>query len=301
MKQKVSLIIFCSVLFYSLSTYSQINLLDAQFFHNRYLANPAMAGLDGGLKVNLGYRNQWSRIQGAPIDQNFTMDYRKEKVGLGFSMINAKAGEISHTKTYATYSYTLQLNDESSRLHFGMNFGVQSVNFNAQNIVGNPNDINIGQFNNRKAILDGDFGFGYSSERFTIDGAIYNMKNQISQDGSDLMLGADFNQFYLGTGYSIPLAEWKINTKIAYRGIKNFTDLVDFGAELRTSGNKLGFSSIYHTNKSATFGLSYLNKDEWQLLSMYNTVQSPITNAANGTFEFALQLNVDKFLRKKKK
>lgn len=300
MKHKVSLFIFLSVLFYSLSTYSQINLLDAQFFHNRYLANPAMAGLDGGLKVNLGYRNQWSRIQGAPVDQNFTMDYRKDKAGLGISVINARAGDISHTKTFATYSYTLQLNEESSRLHFGLNFGLQSVSFNSENVIGDPNDRNIARFNDRKSLLDGDFGIGYTSDRFSIDGAIYNMKSQIVKDAGDMNLGTDFNLFYLGTGYSIPFAEWKVNTKLAYRSVKNYTDIVDIAAEVRTSGNKLGFSGIYHTNKSATFGLSYLHKDEWQLLSMYNTVQSPISNAANGTFEFALQLNVDKFLKKNK-
>lgn len=287
------------MLFFSIDSYSQINLLDAQFFQNRYLANPAMAGLDGGLRVNLGYRNQWSNVPGAPIDQNFTMDYRKEKVGTGFSVINARAGEISQTKIYGTYSYALPVS-ESGKILFGMNFGLQTVHFNTQNIIGDPNDRNIVQFNNRKALIDGDFGLGFTSDRFSIDGAVYNLKSQVSKDNGELNLGTDFNLFYLGTGYSIVMSEWRINTKLAYRGIKNYRDIVDVGAEVRTSNNKLGFTGIYHNNKSTTFGISYLHKNEWQFLGMYNNAQAPLSNYVIGTFELALQINAHNLFKKKK-
>jgi type IX secretion system PorP/SprF family membrane protein len=301
MRPKVHLFILSFLLIFSLNAYSQISLLDAQFFQNRYLANPAMAGLDGGLRMNLGYRNQWSNIPGSPIDQNFTMDYRKDKAGTGFSLINAKSGDISHTKMYGTYSYALQLNDGSGKLHFGMNLGVQTVSFNTQNIIGDPNDRNIARFSDRKALVDGDFGFGFTSDRFSIDGAVYNLKSQFSNDNGDLNLGADFNLFYVGTSYSIPMPEWRINTKLAYRNIKNYTDIVDIAAEVRTSNNKLGFTGIYHTNKSSTFGVSYLHTNEWQFLGMYNNAQSPISSYALGTFEIALQVNVQNLIKKKKK
>jgi type IX secretion system PorP/SprF family membrane protein len=298
MRHKFNLIISSIILFFSLNSYSQVSLHDAQFFHNRYLVNPAMAGLDGGLRVNLGYRNQWSNIPGAPVDQNFTMDYRKEKVGIGFSVINGKAGDMSQTKTYATYSYALQLGEGSGKLHFGLNFGLQSVSFNSQNIIGDRNDRNIARFNDRKSLLDGDFGLAYTSDKFSIDGAIYNMKNQIIKDEGDLNLGTDYNLFYIGTAYSIPMAEWKINTKVAYRNIKNYTDIVDIAAEIKTSNNKLGITGIYHTNKSSTIGISYLHNNDWQFLGMYNTAQNPIANYANGTFEVALQINVQNIFKK---
>lgn len=297
-RHKLSISITISILFFSLSTYSQINLLDAQFFQNRYLANPAMAGFETGTRVNLGYRNQWSSIPGSPVDQNFTLDHRTNKVGTGFSVINAKAGDLSHTKVYGTFSYALPLNDGSSKFHFGLNFGFQRTSFNSQNVIGDPNDRNIVTFNDRETVLDGDFGLGYSSERFSIDGAIYNLKNQVVKDGSDLDLGTDFNLYYVGASYSIPMPEWKINTKLAYRKVKNFDDFMDLGAEVRTSNDQLGFTGIYHTNKSSTFGISYLHKKEWQLLAMYNTAANPIANYANGTFEVALQVNLHNLIKK---
>lgn len=286
----VSISITFIILCLSFRSYSQINLLDAQFFQNRYLANPAMAGLEGGTRVNLGYRNQWGSIAGAPVDQNFTLENRTNRVGTGLSVINAKAGDLSHTKIYGSYSYALPLNNQSSKFHFGLNFGFQRTSFNAQNIKGDPNDRNITTFNDRQSIIDGDLGLGYSSERFSIDGAFYNLKNQLFGDGSDLDLGSDFNLYYFGAAYAIPMPEYKINTKLAYRNIKNFKDIVDAGAEIRTSNDELGFTGIYHTNKSSTFGISYLHNKEWQLIAMYNTSASPIANYTNGAFEIALQL-----------
>ena len=290
--QRLSISNIVILMICNLSSYSQVNLLDAQFFQNRYLANPAMAGFEIGTRASLGYRNQWSSIPGAPIDQNFTLDHRSNKAGAGLSVINAKAGDLSHTKVHGTYSYALPFNDGSSKFHFGINFGFQRTSFNAQNVIGDRNDRNIVNFNDRESILDGDFGLGFSNERLIIDGAIYNLKNQVFQDGSDLDLGSDFNLYYLGAAYTIPFAEWKINSKLAYRKIKNFDDLVDIGAEIRTSNDKLGFTGIYHTNKSSTFGISYIHKKEWQLLTMYNTTARPIANYANGSFEVALQVNL---------
>lgn len=298
MRHKLYSFILTFTLLFSLQSYAQISLLDAQVFQNRYLANPAMAGLDGGLRVNLGYRNQWSSIPGAPVDQNFTIDHREERVGVGFSVINAKAGDLSHTKMYATYSYALPVNENSGKFHFGWNLGLQTVNFNTQKIIGDPNDQNIARFNDRKVIFDGDFGFGFTTDKFSIDGAVYNLKNQIAKDADELNIGTDFNLFYVGTGYSIKMPEWTINTKVAYRNIKNYTDIVDFAAEVRTSSNKLGFTGIYHSNKSSTYGISYLHNNEWQFLGMYNTVQNSISNYANGTFELALQVNVQNLWNK---
>lgn len=284
------------LLFVCLSSYSQIKLLDAQHFQNPYLANPAMAGLELGTKVNLGYRNQWANIEGAPIDQHFTIDHRMNKVGLGFSVINSRAGDLGHTKAYATYSYAMPLNNQKSKFHFGINFGLQRTSLNAQNIIGNKNDRNVVSFNDRKAILDGDFGLGFTSRRINIDGAIYNLKNQVIDDESVLDLGADFNLMYLGGAYAFIMPEWQINTKVAFRKVKNFRDIIDIGAEVRTSNDKLGFIGIYHTNRSSTFGISYLHQEAWKFLAMYNTTSTPIANYANGSFEVVLQLNLQKLI-----
>ena len=280
------------LLFSNFNAYSQINLVDAQFFQNRYLSSPAFAGFEVGTRVNLGYRNQWSMFPGAPVDQNLTLDHGFGKVGVGLSVISNKAGDLSNTKLIGTYSYALPINEEGTKLRVGFNFGFQGTNFNAQNVVGDPNDKNIASLNERKSIIDGDFGIAFVTNRLTIDGTIYNLKSQIVGDGSNLDIGTDFNLYFVGAAYSIPMQNWTVNTRMAFRKVKNFDNLVDVGAEVRTSGNQLGFTGIYHSNKSSTFGVSYLHNEKWQVLGMYNTTANPIESYANGSFEVCLQINL---------
>ena len=80
-----------------------------------------------------------------------------------------------------------------------------------------------------------------------------------------------------------------MGTKLAYRSVKNYTNLVDFGLELRTKNEKLAFSGIYHSNKSTSFGLSYLHHKKWEFVGFYNTSQSPIRSVSNGAFEIGLK------------
>ena len=58
---------------------AQLHPMGAMYFQNQYLANPAMAGLESGLRADLAYRKQWSSIPGAPETQSITADYGSSK------------------------------------------------------------------------------------------------------------------------------------------------------------------------------------------------------------------------------
>ena len=48
---------------------AQLNPLAGIYFQNEYLGNPALAGKEAGLNLNIGYRRQWSAKPGAPKTQ----------------------------------------------------------------------------------------------------------------------------------------------------------------------------------------------------------------------------------------
>src|SRR5690349_19861400 len=77
---------------------AQILPLNAQYFQNRYLVNPSMAGINEGFNINGGFRKQWSNIPGAPITQSITLDQQLNKVGWGVNFYNEKSGGIQRTK-----------------------------------------------------------------------------------------------------------------------------------------------------------------------------------------------------------
>ena len=244
------------------SSSAQINPLGAQYFQNQYLANPAMAGYQSGMRLNLGYRNQWDNIPGSPKNVSVTADYGTEKVGVGINFYKDEAGLLNRSRIQGSYAYHLPLNDDSKKLHFGISLGVQIERLDNQAIIGSANDQTAMRFNDQENILDGDFGMAYTSSNLSIMGSISNLKRQLEVENQQ---SADFGKFYTAIGYKI-----------------------------KTSSDQLGFMGMYHSNKSMSFGLSYHQKKDWQLFLLYNNPTQELKSYATGTFEVGLQLNLIK-------
>jgi type IX secretion system PorP/SprF family membrane protein len=265
---------------------AQINPLGAQYFHNQYLANPAMAGYRGGMRLNLGYRNQSDNIPGSPKNLSVTGDYGTERVGVGINFFKDEAGLFNRSRLQGTYAYHLPL-DDSQKLHCGISLGIQTERLNNQAIVGSPNDQVVISFNDQESILDGDFGMAYTSSTFSIMGSISNLSRQLKIEDEQT---ADFGMFYTAVGYKIKLTDWHVEPKVAYRGFLNFQNILDVGAEISTSSDQLLFMSMYHSNKTMSFGISYHQKKDWKLFLMYNNPTQELKSYATGTFEIGLQL-----------
>jgi Type IX secretion system membrane protein PorP/SprF len=75
---------------------AQMLPLNAQYFQNRYLVNPSMAGITEGFNINGSFRKQWSNIPGAPITQSVTLDQQVNKLGWGVNIYNEKSGGTTH-------------------------------------------------------------------------------------------------------------------------------------------------------------------------------------------------------------
>ena len=250
-----------------------------------------MAGYQSGMRLNLGYRNQWDNIPGTPKNVSVTGDYGTEKVGVGINFFKDEAGLLNRSRIQGSYAYHLPLNDDSQKVHFGISLGLQTERLNNQAIVGSANDQTAVRFNEQESILDGDFGMAYTSSNLSIMGSISNLKRQLKVEDEQ---SADFGTFYTAIGYKIKSADWQIEPRVSYRGIRNFQNILDMGAEIRTASDQLGFMGMYHSNKSMSFGLSYHQKKDWQLFLLYNNPTQELKSYATGTFEIGLQLNLIK-------
>jgi len=281
--------LFC--LLFSNYADAQINPMNAQLFQNQYLANPAKAGAETGARLNLGYKNQWSSMPGNPHTSMVSYDARTNKVGLGLTVINQKDGLQIPTKVMGTYAYHLPLSGTNKFFHLGLSLGFFKGYISTQDLVGDLGDQSVQNYNARELVLDGDAGFAYTSERFGVEAVIYNLKSQLK---NDLKNTVDNNTSYYAMAYSFPLADWKLQSKIAYRGIRNFTDIVDFGLNAQTSDEKINFTAVYHTNKSVSAGVGYIYQKQWQILGLYTTAATPINGYVNGTFEVGLKVNLQK-------
>src|ERR1700759_1936480 len=121
---------------------AQLTNIQSTFFQNQYLVNPAMAGIEQGLNLNMNYHQQWLSTPGSPKLTTFTADYNSgDKVGLGLNIYNDKAGLINRTRVMGTYAYHLTLNDKGDKLNFGASIGINDSYIDESSIIGDPNDL----------------------------------------------------------------------------------------------------------------------------------------------------------------
>lgn len=274
---------------------AQLNPLSAQYFTNQYLINPAFAGADQGLKLNGAYRKLWSNVPGSPLTQNLTADYGFNKVGLGLTVNNESAGLQRQTRVVGSYAYHLPLNDNGQQLHFGVSLGFMNQRLENADIYGNPNDPTVGQYNDRKTYLDGDFGVAYTSDKLNVQAAIPNLKSVLKKDVIKL---ADVATFYTAVSYKINLSEgaegMDVEPKVAYRGVKGFDNIWDAGAQFSIANKQVMLLGMYHSTKNATFGLGMDYKKKYLISGTYTTQTSALSSYTNGSFELNLRLNLSK-------
>ena len=78
-KQFISGLFIGILMIMALSVNAQITSIQSVFFQNQYLINPAMAGIDTGLNLNMSYHKQWLDVPGSPRLTSFTADYNSGK------------------------------------------------------------------------------------------------------------------------------------------------------------------------------------------------------------------------------
>lgn len=279
----------------SVSVKGQLNPLSAQYYTNQYLINPAFAGSENGLKINGAYRKLWNNVIGSPLTQSITADYGFNKVGIGLTVNNESAGLQRQTRVVGSYAYHLKLNDNNHQLHFGVSMGFMNQRLENADVNGNLNDPSIGQYNERKTYLDGDFGIAYTSNHLNIEASVPNLKSLLKKDVIKL---ADVATFYTAVSYNIGISDgaegMDIEPKIAFRGVKGFDNIWDAGAQMAIANKQIYIMGMYHSTKSTTFGLGMDYKKKYLISGTYTTQTSSLSSYTNGSFELNLRLNLSK-------
>ncbi len=266
--------------------FAQLSPLSGQYFNNPYIINPAFAGFVQDTRLNLAYRNQWTNVPGAPVTQNVTLEHGFEKVGIGLNVSNDKAGLIRQTSLSGSFAYHLPIGEEQ-RLNFGISAGFTTERISQGDVVGNPNDVSLGRFNDRESYLDGSFGVAYTSRSLTIQASIPNLKQAFKRD----IAYADLTSFFTAVSYKIDFqdgAEGSYATPIfAYRGVYGYKNIWDAGTQVNVGGQLL-LSALYHSTQSATFGVGVDFRKKYLIGVQYTTNTSALNRYTNGSFELNL-------------
>ena len=274
---------------------AQLNPYEAMYFQNRYLINPAMAGLDKGITINLAYQQQWTPFPGSPRLQSLTAEYQTaDKVGLGLNINDEQSGLFRQTRFMGTYAYHLPLSDRNEKLNFGLSLGIGDSRIDYNSVVGDLTDVELQQYNQKGPYIDADLGIAYTSNNLFIEGVVPNLNTTIfnrAQQRADV----DRTVFFGAVSYQIPMSNdittFSLEPLAAYRVVKGFNNIFDLGLNLKMPVNHLDLHTIYHTNDNWSFGLN-LDEPRYAISFNYNLYTGAISNYADGAFEFGLKLRL---------
>lgn len=270
-------------------TYGQLNPMGSSYFHNQYLANPAMAGIEQGLQLDGGYKVQWASINGAPSVQTFTATYgeTEKKIGFGLNINNENAGVLVRTAINGTYSYHLPLNDNHSFIDLGISAGATNERIDYDKVRGDLADPSLEQFNRRALYVDGDFGFNFRNHRLSVQGAVPNLKRFFRQDFRKNVM--DYSLYMIAASYKFLKQDFNIEPKLMYRVIDNYKDIVDLGVQFQWCEDQLFLNTIYHSTNSMTFGIGIWYQKQLRIFCSTTSNTSDLTTYTSGEFEIGIK------------
>ena len=106
--RKLSLSLFVLFLFISSGLKAQQDPMYTMYMFNSLAYNPGFAGTPDYLSVRALYRNQWWGIEGGPTTQTISVHTPfKDRIGLGFNLVNDEVGATGSTVFSLSYAYRI--------------------------------------------------------------------------------------------------------------------------------------------------------------------------------------------------
>jgi type IX secretion system PorP/SprF family membrane protein len=294
-----------------------------QYVFNNYLLNPAVSGIENYTDVKLGYRSQWTGLEGAPVTSYFsinapigtdfvqgdasasptsggqypqsrlyTQDYLASEPhhGIGFTVVSDKAGPITQTNLNATYAYHLGITSKLN-LAVGVAAGVNHINLNTALItLENPNDPTINNLNASQWKPDMGVGIWAYSSNYYIGASAQQIlpQNLYITTGNTANQSKTVPHFFLTGGYKVFLSD---DITLLPSALLKFIQPVPTTFDINL---KMSFRDRFW------FGGSYRKDDSYAVLAgfnlssfvnvgySYDITTSALRTVSNGTHEIVI-------------
>jgi type IX secretion system PorP/SprF family membrane protein len=231
------------------SLVAQQDPMYSMYMFNPVSINPAYTGSTEQMQIIGVFRKQWLSIPGTPQTSTLTFHspLKNEKMGLGFSFINDRLGEMQTTGFQATYAYKLKLKE--SMLSFGLQAGFRNFNFNGSNVQLAPVTLSDGAFTNTSS-WSFNYGAGifwFGKKWFAALSVPHVLNNELSYP--NVRLRTHYNLY---GGYVFQLNdELKIKPSLMIKNVTGAPIQMDINANVYWKDYGLGIS--YRTNSALVF------------------------------------------------
>ena len=199
------------------NVFSQQDAQYTQYMYNTISVNPAYAGSRGVMSIMGLHRSQWVGLDGAPRTQTLTANTpigEREKLGLGFSIVNDEIGPTSETFFGVDFSYTIPTS-ETGKLSFGLKAGGHLLNVDLTRLSEfNENDPFFGSDIDNRLTPQVGIGAYYHTDKFYLGLSAPSLletehfnEDALSSDSNAVsFLAQERINYYLITGYVFELS-----------------------------------------------------------------------------------------------
>lgn len=249
-------ILFVTLLLANLAAFSQQDALFTQYMFNKLLVNPAYAGSQELLTVELLDRHQWVGIDGAPntISLSGHTLLKNQKVGLGLYVYRDEIGPTINQGLMGTYSYRVRT--QKGWFSFGIQGGIKYFNFDWNAIQTQDPDYLFYPQDVQKITPDANLGIYYQSKRFfagVSSKQLLENEYGLGEVNGKTTFSRLARHFYLMSGLAIP-----INDQLVFRPsalvkyVKNSPVQMDFNASVLFN-DIFWIGTSFRTGKAVTF------------------------------------------------
>jgi len=271
--------------------YSQQDPLMTHYNFMKTVYNPAYAGLDGEVCVNILSHQQWKQFENAPFTNIITIDAPfhlfKQNWGGGIVFVDDRYGFTHDFKGRINLSYQKDIG--IGKLSIGISPGIFNKSFEPSWKFPDQNEP-ILEANSKATIFDLGVGayylrnnmfVGFSSSHLLRPKFYFQSETEGGNSSSIFLI----NHFYLLGGYNFKVANSAIDLTPSVF-IKSVGTDMQFDINIFALYNKKFWASVTYRNKAALafmVGTSYFNNVKLGL--SYDLSLNYMTRVSSGTFE----------------
>ena len=274
---------------------------------NNFVLNPAIAGSENHGIAMASFRQQWTKIKGAP--QTFTASYRspirKTNLGIGAEIINDRSGPTSETGVTFAAAYHISFEKihpfrwnrflRESKISIGLSASIVQYRLNSNELIlDQPNDMAINTIPHSKWLPNAGLGIYYYYDKFFLGFSVPNVIpfNVTFADQSTISNIPRALHYYVVVGGKIPLGaaykpKFTLEPMIWFRAVANAPFQVD--ANLRFKYKKLFWVGLgYRSKNSLMADVGVMIKDQFQISYAYDQMASDAFKYTSGSHELVL-------------
>lgn len=285
-------ILLCSV------SYSQQIPHLSQYTHNHYALNPAATGISDKLPLAFTYRKLWAGINGSPSIQLLSGHMEvADAMGAGMKIFNYQAGPWRKTGMEATYSYHLNLNQEGTKLSFGLSGLLYQVYLNKSGLKIEHADDEIFMGADKMTVPDASFGMYLYDETYFVGIAVPQLFNRNIDFKSDgILQQKQVRHYYLHGGYKFEVSDdFRLEPSVLMKFIEAGIFQADINARVTYKDMVHGGIS-YRTSEALVFQIGYQNRDLFIGYS-FDLILNELKAQTFGSHEVMIIYSLDNFIR----